>query len=98
MTNRIRKTLSGTGFADAPIIPVAASVNAMDVHSGEIPETIGLDALLNALKSIMVSIPRRDDSGDFLFSADHCFLVKGQGTVMTGEKRNPVNKTDPWQH
>lgn len=27
---------------------------------------------------------KRDTSGKFLFAADHCFAVKGQGTVLTG--------------
>ena len=29
-------------------------------------------------------LPRRDGSGPFIFSVDHCFPIKGQGTVMTG--------------
>eukprot|EP00698_Gefionella_okellyi_P019832 TRINITY_DN6144_c0_g1_i2.p1 TRINITY_DN6144_c0_g1~~TRINITY_DN6144_c0_g1_i2.p1 ORF type:complete len:333 (-),score=78.06 TRINITY_DN6144_c0_g1_i2:726-1724(-) len=29
-------------------------------------------------------VPVRSDTGPFLFAVDHCFLVKGQGTVLTG--------------
>ena len=29
-------------------------------------------------------IPRRDSSGPLLYSVDHCFGIRGQGTVMTG--------------
>lgn len=28
--------------------------------------------------------PKRNSEGPFLFSIDHCFGIKGQGTVMTG--------------
>lgn len=39
--------------------------------------------LFQLLKS-QISIPARDPSGPFLMSVDHCFSIKGQGTVMTG--------------
>jgi selenocysteine-specific elongation factor len=29
-------------------------------------------------------VPHRDTAGPLLFSIDHCFAIKGQGTVMTG--------------
>jgi selenocysteine-specific elongation factor len=29
-------------------------------------------------------IPQRDSSGAFVFMVDHCFGIKGQGTIMTG--------------
>lgn len=29
-------------------------------------------------------VPERHKNGPFLFSVDHCFQIKGQGTVMTG--------------
>jgi len=29
-------------------------------------------------------VPERNESGPFVFSVDHCFGIKGQGTVMTG--------------
>mmetsp|Transcript_17826 Transcript_17826/g.17063 ORF Transcript_17826/g.17063 Transcript_17826/m.17063 type:complete len:86 (+) Transcript_17826:492-749(+) len=31
-----------------------------------------------------ISVPKRSQAGTFLFSIDHCFQVKGQGTVLTG--------------
>ncbi|TPX31137.1 hypothetical protein SmJEL517_g05446 [Synchytrium microbalum] len=85
MTTRIKKTLLTTSFPDAQIIPVAASVNATDLHTpGKVAETIGLDTLVEALKSLMVDVPPREETGELVFSVDHCFLVKGQGTVVTG--------------
>eukprot|EP00061_Rhincodon_typus_P010348 g34575.t1 len=29
-------------------------------------------------------MPKRDPSGSFLMAVDHCFSIRGQGTVMTG--------------
>lgn len=29
-------------------------------------------------------LPRRDPGGDLLMAVDHCFSIRGQGTVMTG--------------
>lgn len=29
-------------------------------------------------------LPKRESSGPFIFSVDHCFSIRGQGTVMTG--------------
>ena len=31
-----------------------------------------------------VFVPSRSPSGPFIFSVDHCFPIRGQGTVMTG--------------
>lgn len=39
--------------------------------------------VLQLLKS-QAYLPRRDPSGPFLMAVDHCFSIKGQGTVMTG--------------
>ncbi len=39
---------------------------------------------LIALLQRQVRIPVRDASGPFLFSVDHCFPIKGKGTVLTG--------------
>ncbi|KAL0191424.1 hypothetical protein M9458_014122, partial [Cirrhinus mrigala] len=29
-------------------------------------------------------LPRRDPSGSLLMAVDHCFSIRGQGTVITG--------------
>lgn len=31
-----------------------------------------------------ISVPQRDPNGPLLFAIDHCFPIKGQGTVLTG--------------
>eukprot|EP00164_Ancoracysta_twista_P006409 GFYU01008920.1.p1 GENE.GFYU01008920.1~~GFYU01008920.1.p1 ORF type:complete len:551 (-),score=131.98 GFYU01008920.1:16-1668(-) len=86
MKTRVLKTLQPTKFADSTVVAVSAN-----------PEdgTSCVDELLTAL-SREVKLPSRDVSGDFLFAIDHCFMIKGQGTVMTGTVLNgstEVNKT-----
>jgi len=39
--------------------------------------------LIEALKVYSYK-PKRDPNGPFIFAVDHCFAIKGQGTVMTG--------------
>lgn len=43
----------------------------------------GLDELVQTLLA-NVEVPRRDVDGPLLFAVDHCFSIKGQGTVLTG--------------
>ena len=55
------------------------------VHS-KAPErapSLGLDGLVATLRS-RARVPRRDDGGPFFFAIDHCFPIRGQGTVVTG--------------
>ncbi|XP_005387101.1 PREDICTED: selenocysteine-specific elongation factor isoform X2 [Chinchilla lanigera] len=81
MTRKMQKTLENTKFRGAPIIPVAAKPGGPEAPETEAPQ--GISELIELLKS-QISIPTRDPSGPFLMSVDHCFSIKGQGTVMTG--------------
>ena len=54
--------------------------------SGESDEEIsavGLTEIINTLSSSCYR-PERDAKEPFVFSVDHCFSVRGHGTVMTG--------------
>lgn len=79
MTKRLKKTLEKTKFADAAIIPVAA--NPGGAENAEPAQ--GLPGLVEALCKA-AQLPERQDKGPLVLSVDHCFLVKGQGTVLTG--------------
>lgn len=81
----LQKTLSTTKFRDAPILPIAANVGAVDVLNNPslTPQVENIDSLIQALRDT-IRVPERASSGDFLFAIDHCFAIKGQGTVMTG--------------
>ncbi|XP_039104549.1 selenocysteine-specific elongation factor [Hyaena hyaena] len=81
MTKKMQKTLENTKFRGAPIIPVAARPGGPEAPETETPQ--GISELIELLTS-QISVPARDPSGPFLMSVDHCFSIKGQGTVMTG--------------
>jgi selenocysteine-specific elongation factor len=43
----------------------------------------GLQDLIETLQKFAF-VPERHASSPFLFAVDHCFSVRGQGTVLTG--------------
>ena len=43
----------------------------------------GLEGIIAEIMRLAPSQPRQPD-GPFLFAVDHCFAIKGQGTVLTG--------------
>ena len=43
----------------------------------------GIDELVSTLKD-MTYLPERRGDGAFVFSVDHCFSIRGQGTILTG--------------
>lgn len=56
---------------------------------------INIDKLIDTMKAATF-VPGRSKDGHFLFSVDHCFSIKGQGTIMTGTVLNgsvKVNET-----
>lgn len=78
LEKRFRKTLESTSFRDAPFVRVSAAP-AADPAS----PALFLDELFSALKKY-VYLPSRSAEGKFLLAADHCFPIRGQGTVVTG--------------
>ncbi|KAM5148547.1 selenocysteine-specific elongation factor [Mantella aurantiaca] len=81
MTKKMQKTLESTKFHGSPVISVAAKPGGPE--SPESATAQGISELTELLKS-QAYLPRRDPSGPFLMAADHCFSIRGQGTVMTG--------------
>jgi selenocysteine-specific elongation factor len=57
--------------------------NVENVNDGAPLTSLGMERLVDVL-SRNVNLPDRDPSGPFLFSVDHCFPIKGKGTVITG--------------
>ena len=74
VTNKFRKVFANTCFGEQ--IEIVATSAAPD------GEKVGIQNLLDTL--LAVKVPKRDPSGPFFFAFDHCFSVKGQGTVITG--------------
>ena len=66
----------------APIVAVAAKPGGPDAPDSE-SAALGIEKLIEVL-SQQVFVPERSPDGAFIFSVDHCFPIRGQGTVMTG--------------
>lgn len=81
MTKRMHKTLENTRFKDCPVISVAAKPGGPEAPDTEEPH--GVPELIELLKK-QSYLPKRDPGGDLLMAVDHCFSIRGQGTVMTG--------------
>lgn len=81
MTKRLHKTLENTRFKDCPVIAVAAKPGGPEAPEAEEPQ--GVPELIQLLKE-QTYLPQRDPGGDLLMAVDHCFSIRGQGTVMTG--------------
>ena len=46
-------------------------------------KSIGMDELVAAMRSV-TTLPSRDYNAPFYFAIDHCFQIKGHGTILTG--------------
>ena len=71
MSTNIRKAFSKTKYGDGIPISFVSAVTSE-----------GLDSLVDTISHI--EPVRNDRNGVFHLSFDHCFTVKGQGTVLTG--------------
>ncbi|CAL8401859.1 unnamed protein product [Arctogadus glacialis] len=81
MTKRLQKTLENTRFKDCPVIAVAVKPGGPDAPDTDEPQ--GVPELMELLKTQSYR-PDRDPHGPLLMAVDHCFSIRGQGTVMTG--------------
>lgn len=75
MGKKLNTTLTATIFKNCPVVFVAAC--AENNKTENIPELV-------QIMSEFAFIPQRNIEAPFLFAVDHCFGIKGQGTVMTG--------------
>lgn len=75
---KIHLALKSTKFQNCAIVPVSACQDSENsIHTNGISDLVKL-LITSAF------IPKRESLGKFLFSIDHCFPIKGQGTIMTG--------------
>ncbi|KAF2358377.1 Small GTP-binding protein domain [Trinorchestia longiramus] len=82
MSKKIRLALQTTKFSDVKIIPVAAKPGGGEENCIE-SNPIGIDDLLLAIQDLMY-VPARSNSGPMVLAVDHCFGIRGHGTIMTG--------------
>eukprot|EP01138_Halocafeteria_seosinensis_P001468 gb/GECG01001504.1/.p1 GENE.gb/GECG01001504.1/~~gb/GECG01001504.1/.p1 ORF type:complete len:546 (+),score=63.97 gb/GECG01001504.1/:1-1638(+) len=71
MKKRVQKVLSKTKFHSAPIIVASAR------------QEESRPAILEAI-AVNSPVPSRDSTRPLLFNVDHCFSLKGKGTILTG--------------
>jgi selenocysteine-specific elongation factor len=70
---KLRSAMKDGKFAKMPIVPFSATLS------------IGVEELKNKIHYLITEKPIiRNIDDNFVFAADHCFPVKGQGTVLTG--------------
>ncbi|CAO1361114.1 unnamed protein product [Diamesa serratosioi] len=73
VSKKIQKTLSATIFSDSSVIPISATSN------------LNLDILIKAMNQEALKIVlKRNKDQPFIFAFDHCFQIKGKGTVLSG--------------
>ncbi|KAF8060496.1 Eefsec [Scenedesmus sp. PABB004] len=88
-TRLVREALAATKFAGAAVIPVSAKPEPLGVE--ELKGWL-VDSAVQRLTAKAGEAAAGGPSGaagaaaapPFLFAIDHCFAVKGQGTVLTG--------------
>ncbi|KAG2430703.1 hypothetical protein HYH02_013699 [Chlamydomonas schloesseri] len=77
---RLGQTFAMTKFTGVTMIPVSAKPGS---QADAAP--LGIDDLRAALVALVPPAPRPPPApGSFLFAIDHCFPIKGQGSVLTG--------------
>lgn len=96
MEQSLRKSLANTKFADAPMVAIAAYVDgggddapatvAPPSSSVEPPplQTHNLIELVKLIRETTKPPVRDQVNMPLFFSVDHCFQIKGQGTILTG--------------
>ncbi|RYG69069.1 GTP-binding protein [archaeon] len=95
-SKKISKVLAASKFPHAKIIPlsavvggekVAAVVSGSSSHSAAAKQTavksMGVEDLITEIVQT-VKLPHRNINAPFYYSIDHCFPIKGHGTVLTG--------------
>lgn len=90
ITAKLRKVFAGTKFGqNVLMVPVSAcpgggeNLKQEAAKDSPAPPPTNLSALIDALTNNLV-LPQRNLAGSFYFAIDHCFSIKGQGTVLTG--------------
>ena len=87
MQAKLASVFAKTKFKGCAMLPVSARPGGADSQAldsdGDPP--IGIEALKTKLLELIPEVKKkREAEGAFLFAVDHCFPVKGQGTVLTG--------------
>ncbi|GAB5365560.1 hypothetical protein AAMO2058_001068900 [Amorphochlora amoebiformis] len=87
MKKKLQAVFKRTKFGkDIPMIPTIAAPGGGLLHKDgakKSSDETDIKQLINTLNRTL-TVPKRVTKGAFRFAIDHCFQIKGQGTVMTG--------------
>uniref|UniRef100_A0A0A9WUH0 Selenocysteine-specific elongation factor n=1 Tax=Lygus hesperus TaxID=30085 RepID=A0A0A9WUH0_LYGHE len=78
VTKKMQNTLKDTIFKSAPMVVISTNPKGAGEAAPE-----GIDNLVEAL-SKMITPPVRNTEMPLILAVDHCFSIKGKGTVLTG--------------
>ena len=90
--SKIRSALRNSRFATSPMVGISACVGgekvaaaSEDHNSNDAPPTMNVSGLVDLLH-LHIQPPNRSQISKncFHFAVDHCFPIKGKGTVITG--------------
>ncbi|KAL1130968.1 hypothetical protein AAG570_012209 [Ranatra chinensis] len=71
---KLQLTLANTCFKNAPIVAIAANPGGQEENIRQAKEVLKETSF----------IPERHPDKPMVFSVDHCFSIKGKGTILTG--------------
>ncbi len=65
---------------------VGAPVRGKSAAAASRPAVVseGIGALVETLTALVDRVPTRNTAAPLYFAVDHCFAIKGHGTVLTG--------------
>ncbi|KAF5295461.1 hypothetical protein FQR65_LT10449 [Abscondita terminalis] len=81
MKKRLMKNLSDTLYTESPIVAISAQ------------ELVGIPDLISKISETVLH-PKRNNDSSFVLAVDHCFSIKGKGTVLTGTVLQGTIKVD----
>ncbi|RNF08236.1 putative selenocysteine-tRNA-specific elongation factor [Trypanosoma rangeli] len=90
LRKRLEKTFERTRWPSVQMVEVAAAPRGDGVTTGEVAHPINMEEVTSAVLSLVDVAALKDQfetplrSEDFAMMFDHCFALKGQGTVFTG--------------
>ena len=74
-------------WAEKRWLPLSYTSTEGSGSTAQQQETYNMNALVETIRQELPP-PKRTDCGLFYFSIDHCFPIRGQGTVLTGTVLN----------
>lgn len=90
LRKRLQKTFEQTRWPSVQMVEVAAAPRREKTTSAELSQPINVEEVASSVLSLVDVVALKEQlerplrSEDFVMMFDHCFALKGQGTVFTG--------------